>query len=60
MEGTGSSGQGVGCELGVADGAAAQVHDDLSRGAELATGDHGEVRMGGKEALNVGGMAGQS
>ena len=26
----------MGCELGVADGAAAQVHDDLSRGAELA------------------------
>lgn len=49
----------MGCERGFINGAATQVHDDLSRGTQLATGDDGEVRAGGEEALNVGGVAGQ-
>jgi len=49
----------VGCERGFINGAATQVHDDLSRGTQLATRDDGEVRMSGEEALDVGGVAGQ-
>ena len=47
----------MGRKLGFSNGAAAQVYDNLSRGAKLTGGNDGKIRVGCKEVLDVGDAA---